>query len=144
MQDNRTPLHWAASGGHLDAITYLLANGAEVDKADDSGWTALHIAGGRDRPRARFSDEMSWILVSAGQEEVVRELVGTGADVNRKNDKGITPLFVSRIPSFSVSDASHGHPLDTMLRQSHASKSEPLSTLSTGTTVLIFFRSVAF
>lgn len=35
------------------------------------------------------------ILVSAGQEEVVNELVGAGADVNRKNDKGITPLFVS-------------------------------------------------
>lgn len=34
-------------------------------------------------------------LVSAGQEEVVSELAGAGADVNRKNDKGITPLFVS-------------------------------------------------
>ncbi|KAG1866118.1 ankyrin repeat-containing domain protein [Suillus subluteus] len=32
--------------------------------------------------------------VSAGQEDVVRELVGAGADVNRKNDKGITPLLV--------------------------------------------------
>lgn len=37
------------------------------------------------------------ILVSAGQEEVVNELVGAGADVKRKNDKGITPLFVSRV-----------------------------------------------
>jgi hypothetical protein len=37
------------------------------------------------------------ISVSAGQEEVVNELVGAGADVNRKNDKGITPLFVSRV-----------------------------------------------
>jgi hypothetical protein len=36
------------------------------------------------------------ILVSAGQEEAVNELVGAGADVNRRNDKGITPLFVSR------------------------------------------------
>jgi hypothetical protein len=36
------------------------------------------------------------ILVSAGQEEVVNDLVGAGADVNKKNDKGITPLFVSR------------------------------------------------
>lgn len=37
------------------------------------------------------------ILVSAGQEEVVNELVGAGADVNKNNDKGITPLFVSRV-----------------------------------------------
>ena len=42
------------------------------------------------------------ILVSAGQEEVVNELVGAGADVNRKNDKGITPLFVPRALTVSV------------------------------------------
>jgi ankyrin repeat protein len=30
--------------------------------------------------------------VSAGHEDVVKELVGGGADVNAKNDKGITPL----------------------------------------------------
>jgi len=29
-------------------VTYLLANDAEVNKADDGGWTALHIAGGCD------------------------------------------------------------------------------------------------
>ena len=46
------------------------------------------------------------VLVSAGQEEVVKELVGSGADVNRKNDKGITPLFVSRVPSVSVPDVA--------------------------------------
>ncbi|KAI0258368.1 ankyrin repeat-containing domain protein, partial [Gloeopeniophorella convolvens] len=62
------------SAGHLDIVAYLLENGAEVDKVDGSGWTPLHIA------------------VSAGQDEVVRELVGAGADVSRKNDKGITPL----------------------------------------------------
>lgn len=35
------------------------------------------------------------ILVSAGHEEIVRELVGAGADVQRVNDKGLTPLYVS-------------------------------------------------
>lgn len=56
MQDSRTPLHWAASAGHLDVVTYLLANEAEVDKADDSGWTALHIAGWCDRRCSMFFD----------------------------------------------------------------------------------------
>jgi Ankyrin repeats (many copies) len=137
MQDSRTPLHWAASAGHLDVVTYLLANDAEVDKTDDSGWTALHNAGGRDLPCSKISDEICLDLVSAGQEEVVRELVGAGADVNRKNDKGITPLFVI-YPWFAVSLSNllHGRPVDTMRRQSHVSKSEHFSTLS-GTTVLI-------
>lgn len=49
-QDSRTPLQWAASAGHLDIVTYLLENGAEVDKTDDGGWTALHIAGMRIWP----------------------------------------------------------------------------------------------
>lgn len=52
------------------------------------------------------------ILVSAGQEEVVNELVGAGADVNRKNDKGITPLFVSR--TLSVCLFAHFMPLQTL------------------------------
>lgn len=42
-------------------VTYLLANGAEIEKADGSGWTALHIAGGCGRPRSMFSDEVSWV-----------------------------------------------------------------------------------
>jgi hypothetical protein len=41
--------------------------------------------------------------VSSGHEEVVRELVGAQADVNRKNDKGITPLFVFRGSPFPTS-----------------------------------------
>lgn len=50
MQDSRTPLHWAASAGHVDVVTYLLENGADVDKVDDSGWSALHVAGWCDWP----------------------------------------------------------------------------------------------
>ncbi|KII89692.1 hypothetical protein PLICRDRAFT_107568, partial [Plicaturopsis crispa FD-325 SS-3] len=62
------------STGSVDVTRYLLDKGAEVDKPDGSGWTALHIA------------------VSAGHEEIVRELVGAGADVNNRNNKGLTPL----------------------------------------------------
>lgn len=31
-------------------------------------------------------------LASAGHEDVVRELLGAGANVNATNDKGLTPL----------------------------------------------------
>lgn len=33
-------------------------------------------------------------LASAGHEEIVRELLGGGADVNARNDKGLTPVYV--------------------------------------------------
>jgi hypothetical protein len=35
------------------------------------------------------------MLVSAGHEDVVRELVGAGADVNKKTEKGLTPLYAT-------------------------------------------------
>jgi len=105
--DTRTPLHWAASGGHLDVVSYLLANGAEVNKADDSGWTPLHGA------------------VSSGHEDVVRELVGAGADVERKNGMGLTPLhyaasksrieigrfLISHGADINARDKANQHPL---------------------------------
>jgi len=84
-------LHWAAFSGALDIAQYLLEREAAVDKIDASGWTALHIAGVpfvitiRSAPNDRA-------LVSAGNEDVARELVGAGADVKKPNDKGITPL----------------------------------------------------
>ncbi|KAE9401288.1 ankyrin [Gymnopus androsaceus JB14] len=74
FQDERTPVHWAASSGSLEIVRYLIDHKAEVDKVDGSGWSALHIA------------------ASAGHDDVVEELVGSGADVNRRNSKGITPL----------------------------------------------------
>lgn len=84
-------MHWAAFSGALDITQYLLEQKAEVDKIDGSGWTALHIAGASllsqvippcsDRPQ-----------VSAGNEDVTRELVGAGADVKKPNDKGLTAL----------------------------------------------------
>ena len=38
--------------------------------------------------------------VSAGREGVVRVLLDAGADANRTNDKGLTPLCVVLIESF--------------------------------------------
>ena len=45
--------------------------------------------------------------VSAGHEDVVRELVGAGADVKRTNDKGITPLCVNKCSSGAKSLTNH-------------------------------------
>jgi len=90
-QDGRTGLHWAAFSGALDITQYLLEQKAEVDKIDATGWTALHIAG-TPFVITIWSVPNDPVLVSAGNEDVARELVGAGADVKKPNDKGITPL----------------------------------------------------
>ena len=46
-EDGRTPLHWAAAGGHADVMRALLQGGAEranIDNQDEAGWTALMSA----------------------------------------------------------------------------------------------------
>ncbi|KZW03526.1 ankyrin, partial [Exidia glandulosa HHB12029] len=73
--DGRTALHWAAlSNEAVDIVKYLLETGAEVDKPDPNGWTALHIA------------------ASAGNDATVMALLEGGADPKRGNDKGLTAL----------------------------------------------------
>ena len=35
-----------------------------------------------------------FVSASAGHEDIVRELLGAGADIKRTNDKGLTALYV--------------------------------------------------
>ena len=44
MQDGRTALHLAASWGNVHAVKALLAGGASIRNADNTGKTALHWA----------------------------------------------------------------------------------------------------
>jgi hypothetical protein len=74
---------------------------------------------------------------------VVQELVGAGADTNRKNDKGIAPLFVFQFLSVSA----HYRPymlfgtLGTMRPPSHVLRSEPCPTFPDDHTHFLVDRS---
>jgi ankyrin repeat protein len=69
-----TPLHWAASLGHVAAIAALLAAGARVDGASSGGWTPLMCAAANDSTAA------------------VDALLAAGADVHLANQDGDTAL----------------------------------------------------
>ena len=62
---------------------------------DNSGWTPLHIAGVNDFTSSGGIDDKVYV-VSAGHEDIVRELLGAGAEINKTNDKGLTPLSVCK------------------------------------------------
>ena len=72
----RTPLHWAASGGHVALVDWLLQHGAEVNAADRFGCTALHLA------------------AELGREHVLTSLLNAGADARAelKNGKSVMHL----------------------------------------------------
>ncbi|KAK6112466.1 Ankyrin repeats (3 copies) family protein [Brugia pahangi] len=76
---NSSPLHYAAGFGKVDCVRALLAAGANISQADDSGLVPLHNAS------------------SFGHVEVVKILLENGADTNVSDHWGFTPLHEAAI-----------------------------------------------
>jgi len=69
-----TPLHYAASGGHVPVIDFLLDNSAYIDAESPNGTTPLMMA------------------AMYGSPESVKQLIQAGADLTLKNQLGLTAL----------------------------------------------------
>jgi ankyrin repeat protein len=67
-------LHYAASGGHVDIIRWLLDENAYIDAASPNRTTPLMMA-------ARY-----------GSDDAVKALLQAGADANLKNDLGLSAM----------------------------------------------------
>ncbi|NXN97510.1 ASB3 protein, partial [Rhinopomastus cyanomelas] len=73
-----TPLFLAVENEHIDVVKFLLQHGANVDGSHSiSGWNSLH--------QASFQ----------GSVDIMEVLLENGADMECKDDFGITPLFVA-------------------------------------------------
>ncbi|MFI9509083.1 ankyrin repeat domain-containing protein [Nocardia sp. NPDC052566] len=70
----RTPLHYAALEGDLDAIERLLAT-EDVNVRDAENWTPLHFAAQEANPAA------------------VKLLLNAGADIDALTDKGMPAIY---------------------------------------------------
>ena len=70
-----TPLIYSCYRGNVDCVNALLDQGADANKSNKSGWTALHIA----------SQE--------GELPCLQGLLRAGATVDRQTDKGWTALM---------------------------------------------------
>jgi len=77
-----TPLMVAAEAGATDVVRALIAGGADVNRKDDTGWTALHfVASAPDR----------------GHMRIVDALLAAGAARAALSRKGETPAALARI-----------------------------------------------
>jgi cytohesin len=76
-EDGNTPLHVAASRGHLHIAKLLVESGADVNARNSEGMTPLHLA------------------ALHGHAEVAGLLIESGADVNAKDEHGKTPLHLA-------------------------------------------------
>jgi ankyrin repeat protein len=75
--DGSTPLHWAAYKDDVAAARRLIAEGAQVNAANDLGVTPL------------------WLASQNGSLEVVGALLRAGANVNAALESGETPLMAA-------------------------------------------------
>lgn len=116
-EDGRTPIFWAASSGHSEAVSIILkairedsklASKFDIDDTDDAGWTLLHIAASTGNLEilsllTPFQPDVSattnagqtalHYAVSKGHMDVARLLVGDlKASPRIKDSQGQTPL----------------------------------------------------
>ena len=94
----RTPLHYAANGGHIDAVKALLANGADVEAERSGGFTPIHdaivkkhraVAELLTAHGAKIPNELSRLYI---RHDVAHLLLELGADVNKIGTDEWSPL----------------------------------------------------
>ena len=86
-----TPLHFAAYGGSLNIVKFLLANEADIDVGNNRGWTALFYAAGEGHL------DVVEFLIAENANADWRDNNLRRADYHSKNHKEITSLLLEQI-----------------------------------------------
>lgn len=73
-KDGWTPLHYAATGGHLRLVAFLLGAGAEINAESPNGTTPLMMG------------------AMYGNRDVVKLMLESGAEAYPRNDQGLSAL----------------------------------------------------
>jgi len=73
-RSDKTPLHFAAQGGHGKIVEFLIVSGAEINCKNVAAETPLHYA------------------AAMGRFKVVTFLIEKGADINSRTEEGLTSL----------------------------------------------------
>jgi WD40 repeat protein len=105
----QTWIYKAAEGGHVEIMKLLLAKGASVNDVDDFNWTPLAVAcrGGHARAvelllaqpgidlavtTGKSRQSLLMLASAEGHDDIVRQLLARGVDVNAKDKDGVAAL----------------------------------------------------
>ena len=94
--DGATPLHFAASRGHLSVVKWLVFHGAKADEKDDCGRTPLD-----DAAENRHADVVELLSASAGATTAsARRSVCALTDDEGRSQPAPLQFFISRNINF--------------------------------------------
>jgi ankyrin repeat protein len=74
-----SPIHYAATNGHLQIVRFLMANGAMVNALSPSETTPLMMA------------------IGSGNDDLIKYLLDNGADLRMRNHEGYTAIDVAQL-----------------------------------------------
>ncbi|EAY23585.1 ankyrin repeat protein, putative [Trichomonas vaginalis G3] len=108
--NRKTPLHYAAAGGNVEAAEFLLSHGANIDATNESGKTPLLVAliHGKTKiadfliqkgANVSIADDYSTLHLASiiNDLDLVKSLVSHGASINWKNENGNEPPLLALI-----------------------------------------------
>ena len=108
-ETGQTPLHWAVSQGHKDAIETLLNEGAKINLSDENGLTPLHWAASQghkdaievllDRKNIEVNavakdglTPLHWAALNGHKDAIKILLDREDIEINAADKNGLTPL----------------------------------------------------
>jgi ankyrin repeat protein len=74
-----SPIHYAATNGHLQIVQFLMANGAMINALSPSETTPLMMA------------------IGSGNDDLIKYLLDNGADFRMRNHEGYTAIDVAQL-----------------------------------------------
>jgi cytohesin len=101
-EEEWTPLHYAACFGHKEIAELLIAKGADVNAKSDFG---TPLDSGIRRKRTEVANLLRKHDGMTGEElkaiEALKQHLAAGADVNAKDDGGVTPLHTAALHGYN-------------------------------------------
>ena len=107
MNNGNTPLIVASNRGHTLTVMALLKDNAEVNLSNNRDRTALYYACGKGHRAivlallkydadCNAGDDTALMMASQGNfVDIANDLIGKGADVNKQNQNGTSPLMIA-------------------------------------------------